>query len=84
MRFADDRQTAALGDRVWFDRNGNGLQESGEAGVAGVTRDALSCRWFLGGNDGDGIQRRLSLDEPGPGQLLSHGDAAGRLQPGPT
>lgn len=33
----DDRQTAALGDLVWFDRNGNGLQDSGEGGIAGVT-----------------------------------------------
>lgn len=38
VRFADDRQTAALGDRLWLDRNGNGLQDSGEGGVVpGVT-----------------------------------------------
>jgi uncharacterized repeat protein (TIGR01451 family) len=30
-------QTASLGDRVWCDANGNGVQDSGEAGVAGVT-----------------------------------------------
>lgn len=28
---------AHIGDRVWFDSNGNGLQDSGEAGIAGVT-----------------------------------------------
>lgn len=28
---------AALGDRVWFDRNGDGAQDGDEAGVAGVT-----------------------------------------------
>ena len=28
---------ASLGDRVWFDANGNGLQDSTEAGAAGVT-----------------------------------------------
>jgi len=33
----DDRQTAALGDWVWFDQNNNGLQDSGERGIAGVT-----------------------------------------------
>ena len=34
---------ASIGDRVWFDTDGNGLQGSGEAGVPGVTailRDA--------------------------------------------
>ncbi|WP_338845578.1 SdrD B-like domain-containing protein [Massilia sp. W12] len=28
---------AHIGDRVWFDANGNGLQDQGEAGIAGVT-----------------------------------------------
>lgn len=27
---------ATIGDRVWEDRNGNGVQDSGEAGIAGV------------------------------------------------
>ncbi|NML15385.1 SdrD B-like domain-containing protein [Azohydromonas caseinilytica] len=34
---------ASLGDRVWLDANGNGRQDAGEAGIAGVTvhlRDA--------------------------------------------
>ncbi len=30
-------QVGALGDRVWDDRNHNGIQEAGEAGVGGVT-----------------------------------------------
>ncbi len=30
-------QPASLGDTVWFDSNGNGLQEAGEPGMAGVT-----------------------------------------------
>jgi len=29
-------QAATIGDRVWLDSNGNGIQDSGEAGVAGV------------------------------------------------
>ncbi len=29
--------TAALGDRVWIDTNGNGRQDAGEVGVSGVT-----------------------------------------------
>ncbi len=31
------RGTASLGDRVWYDLNGNGVQDSGEAGLNGVT-----------------------------------------------
>ena len=30
---------ASLGDRIWYDKNANGVQDSGEAGVAGVTLD---------------------------------------------
>jgi protocatechuate 3,4-dioxygenase beta subunit len=29
--------TASVGDRVWFDTNGNGTQDTGEPGVSGVT-----------------------------------------------
>ena len=29
--------TASLGDRVWNDQNGNGIQDSGEPGLVGVT-----------------------------------------------
>ena len=35
--FVDAPQPASLGDTVWYDNNGNGLQDGGEAGVAGVT-----------------------------------------------
>ncbi len=35
--------TAALGDRVWYDANGNGQQDSGEAGVAGVSVNLLNA-----------------------------------------
>ncbi len=28
---------AAIGDRVWFDTNRNGIQDAGETGVPGVT-----------------------------------------------
>jgi protocatechuate 3,4-dioxygenase beta subunit len=39
------RGTAALGDRVWYDINGNGSQDAGEVGLNGVTVELL---------DGDG------------------------------
>ncbi|MEZ5145347.1 MAG: SdrD B-like domain-containing protein [Acidimicrobiales bacterium] len=35
------RGTASIGDRVWNDANGNGLQDPGELGVSGVTVDLL-------------------------------------------
>jgi uncharacterized repeat protein (TIGR01451 family) len=38
---------ASLGDRVWIDANGNGQQDSGEAGVAGATVTLIG-----GGADG--------------------------------
>jgi hypothetical protein len=34
--FVDER-TAAIGDKVWLDKNANGVQDAGEAGIAGVT-----------------------------------------------
>jgi hypothetical protein len=37
MIFPIAKPTASVGDRVWADLNHNGLQDAGEAGVAGVT-----------------------------------------------
>jgi hypothetical protein len=34
--------TLSIGDRVWKDANANGLQDSGEAGISGVTVQLLS------------------------------------------
>jgi hypothetical protein len=34
--FVDER-SAAIGDKVWLDSNANGVQDAGEAGIAGVT-----------------------------------------------
>lgn len=36
-------QKASLGDRVWPDANKNGVQQTGEAGVAGVTVKLLNA-----------------------------------------
>jgi protocatechuate 3,4-dioxygenase beta subunit len=35
------RGTASVGDRVWFDTNGNGAQDAGETGINGVTVQLL-------------------------------------------
>ncbi len=34
-------QSASLGDRVWHDANANGIQDAGEAGIAGATVELL-------------------------------------------
>ncbi|NML29228.1 SdrD B-like domain-containing protein, partial [Zoogloea dura] len=36
-------QKASIGDRVWSDSNGNGIQDMGEAGVAGATVKLLDA-----------------------------------------
>jgi SdrD B-like domain len=44
--FGYQEQTASLGDRVWRDDDGDGVQDSGEVGLAGVTvelRDATGA-----------------------------------------
>ncbi len=40
--------TAALGDRIWSDANGDGIQDAGEPGLAGITVQ-------LWQDDGDGV-----------------------------
>ncbi|PZP92129.1 MAG: hypothetical protein DI587_32895 [Variovorax paradoxus] len=35
-RITFEPELGSLGDRVWFDANGNGTQDTGEAGVAGI------------------------------------------------
>lgn len=41
---AGSLRAGRVGDRVWLDENGNGLQDSGEAGVAGVTVTLLRAQ----------------------------------------
>ncbi|MFQ8433934.1 SdrD B-like domain-containing protein, partial [Amaricoccus sp. W119] len=36
------KDKGSIGDRVWFDKDGDGIQDRGEAGVAGVTVKLLS------------------------------------------
>lgn len=40
-------ELAAIGDTVWYDDNNNGIQESGEAGVPGVTVNLFNCQDLL-------------------------------------
>ena len=51
--------TGAIGDRIWIDSDGDGVQDAGEAGIAGVP-----VQLFYDG-DGDGV-----ADEPYPGGMV--------------
>ncbi len=60
---------AALGDRVWFDTNGNGIQDAGEPGVAGITVELL---------DGSGNPIDSDPGTPGVQPTITVTDGAGR------
>ena len=36
-------ESACIGDKIWLDKNGNGIQDSGEEGVAGATVTVLNA-----------------------------------------
>ncbi|WP_170265680.1 IPTL-CTERM sorting domain-containing protein [Thiohalocapsa marina] len=65
------RQGAALGNRVWSDTNGDGIQDSDEAGLAGVTVQLVvtypnggsTALKTLSGSDGGYVFGNLLLDE---------------------
>jgi large repetitive protein len=62
------RQTGTIGDTVWFDTNGNGIQDPGEPGLAGINillegdidGDGMADDSLLTVTDGDG---RYSFDQ---------------------
>ncbi len=56
---------ASIGDKVWIDNNYNGVQDSGESGVAGVTinlYDSSGNKIKTTTTDADGKYRFLGLD----------------------
>jgi len=55
--------TAAIGDRVWYDANSDGVQDPGEAGIGGVTVSILVDA------DGDGLK-----DDPFTGAIDQNGN----------
>ncbi|WP_074221746.1 SdrD B-like domain-containing protein [Rhodovulum sp. ES.010] len=63
-----DPETASLGDTVWIDANRNGLQDAGEAGLAGVAVTLLN---------GDGTATGRTAVTDGAGKYLFAGLAAG-------
>ncbi len=57
-------QAASLGDRVWYDANGDGLQTAGEAGAAGVTVSLVDAAGVQL-NDANGAPYGLTTDANG-------------------
>ncbi len=43
VNFGYDSPTGAIGDRVWFDVDGDGVQDAGEQGIPGVTLELLNA-----------------------------------------
>ncbi|MFM1767855.1 MAG: hypothetical protein RJA22_384 [Verrucomicrobiota bacterium] len=65
------RPIGALGDFVWEDRNGNGLQDAGEPGIPGVTVQLYNCATqFLGVTITDGSGGYLFPFLPAGGYLV--------------
>ncbi len=60
---------AALGDRVWFDTNSNGIQDADEPGVVGITVELL---------DGSGNPIDSDPSMPGVQPTITVTDGAGR------
>ena len=48
-------QAGSIGDRVWHDQNGNGIQDAGEPGVASVAVEAISST--------DGVSRGSAITD---------------------
>lgn len=73
--------TASLGNKIWFDLNNNGVQESGELGVGGVTVELLDAA----GNAVDkdpitaGVQPTVTITN-GLGEYLFTGLQAGEYR----
>lgn len=55
---------ASLGDRIWNDRNKNGIQDSGEVGMSGVTVELWQeeAKLATAVTDADGLYRFANLD----------------------
>ncbi len=73
----------SIGDRVWYDKNGNGVQNSGETGIAGVTVELLNSVERGDRHHGHQRERQLQLHRPGRRNLHRAGgglDPAGELR----
>ena len=71
-------QTASLGDYVWLDTNGNGIQDDGDTGINGVTVNLYDCA-------GNPLASTTTADDgewaitPSPSKRLTHFGKRSRL-----
>ena len=63
------RNTGSVGDRVWLDANGNGTQDSGEAGINGVTVQLVDSGGTVDRHHDHQRRRQLHVRQPGAGHL---------------
>ena len=70
---------AQLGDRVWEDKNANGIQDAGEPGIAGATVELYACNSSVLASTTTNSSGLYEVHEPGGGQLLRGLHEAGRL-----
>lgn len=57
-----------IGDRVWADRNGNGIQDAGETGLANVDVDLLDCKGVLVASTKTGAAGKYLFDRLAAGR----------------
>ena len=68
--FVDERP-AALGDKVWLDKNANGVQDTGEAGLAGVTVKLLDAGGNVVGTTTTGVDGSYLFNNLAPGDYTA-------------
>ena len=79
--------TATIGDRVWVDADGDGVQDPEEVGISGVLvtlfydpdGDGVYSTPYPGGHRHDRRQRQLPVRQPAAWLVRGGGDAARRL-----
>ena len=68
LRLSAGASTAVIGDRVWSDANGDGVQDAGEVGIGGVTVQ-LKQGATRPCDHGHRCRRQLPVHQRGPGPL---------------
>lgn len=63
-------QVSSIGDRVWKDSNGNGIQDAGENGASGVTVNLLDCNGNIVQSTTTNGSGNYSFDNIFPGDYI--------------
>ncbi|MET0322486.1 MAG: SdrD B-like domain-containing protein, partial [Duganella sp.] len=68
-------QTGSIGDRVWYDTNGDGIQQSNESGARGVTVKLLNDKGVVIATDVTDASGQYLFSDVGPGKYSVKVDA---------